>query len=130
MWCCAIFVIIFVVFVALAAVLINSGKGYLQELGNAISVNTDASSVGAILAKTIRQVIGMIFLGIGLSIIYVVLCSKFPKCIVYTSIIGTLLIYVGLIIVGIVLQIYALSIAFAIVLAINLLILWCYWSWI
>jgi uncharacterized membrane protein YagU involved in acid resistance len=114
----------------LAAILISSGKSYLQELGNSISVNTNTSGVGAIFAKTIRQVVGMIFLGIGLSIIYVVLCSKFPKCVLYTSIVGTLLIFVGLIIVGIALQIYALAVVFAIILAINLLILWCYWNWI
>lgn len=102
----------------------------MQELGNAISVNSDTSGVGAIFAKTVRQVVGMIFLGIGLSVIYVILCSKFPKCVVYTSIVGTLLVYVGLIIVGIALQVYALAVIFAIVLAINLLMLWCYWNWI
>jgi hypothetical protein len=72
----------------------------------------------------------MIFLGIGLSIVYVVLCSKFPACVVYSSIVGTLLVYAGLVLTGIVLQNYTLAGVFGVILLINVCILWCYWSWI
>jgi hypothetical protein len=37
-----------------------------------------------------------------LAILFVVLCNKYPKCVVYTAIIGSFVIYAGLIVLGIV----------------------------
>jgi len=70
----------------------------------------------------------MLFLSIFLSVGFIFMCKMFPKCMVYSMIIGTLLVYIGLIIFGIVIESYAISAVFGIMLIINLIILWCYWS--
>jgi hypothetical protein len=67
----------------------------------------------------------MIFLSIILSILFVILTVKFPKCVVYTGIVVTFLIYIALIILGIVIEVYALSIVMAVILVLNACVLWC-----
>ncbi len=116
----------FISFVVITIVFLSKGGGSLKDLGSR-EVKSNANDLGSIFAKTVPQVIGMIFLSIGLSIIFIVLCSKIPKIMAYFCIFGTLLVYVALIVIGLVTKVYALTVIFAIVLAINLLILWCYW---
>lgn len=123
------FLALFISFVVITIVFLSKGGGSLKNLGSSV-VKSDANDLGSIFAKTVPQVIGMIFLSIGLSIIFIVLCSKIPKIMAYFCIFGTLLVYVALIVIGLVTKVYALTVIFAIVLAINLLILWCYWEWI
>jgi hypothetical protein len=65
-----------------------------------------------------------------LSIIFVFLCKAFPACMVYGMIVFTFLVYLGLIILGVVIENYPLAIVFGVILLINAVILCCYWSYI
>eukprot|EP00919_Chromeraceae_sp_WS-2016_P066568 GHVR01157501.1.p1 GENE.GHVR01157501.1~~GHVR01157501.1.p1 ORF type:complete len:208 (+),score=-18.05 GHVR01157501.1:283-906(+) len=72
----------------------------------------------------------MLWLSIALSIIFILLCKAFPKCVVYSMIVLTFLVYIALIIVGIVVKSYALSAVFGVILLLNICILYCYWEYI
>ena len=70
-------------------------------------------------------IIGMFALSLVISIIFLILLKNFPKCMVYSMIILVLLIFAGLIIFGIVKQIWGLAIGFGIALVILIIVLFC-----
>ena len=122
----------FVVFVATIGggifFLIKGSSLINQMISSATNVNTIA--LGQIMAKYAPYIVGMIALSIGLSILFVVLSRLFPKCMVYSMIVLTFLVYIAVIVLGVVISNYALAIVFGIVLVINVIILWCYWAYI
>ena len=82
------------------------------------------------MAKYAGYVAGMMVLSICLSVLFVFLTKAFPKCVVYSMIVLTFVVYLVLIIIGFVMENIALSVVFIIVLLINAIILWCYWGYI
>ncbi len=68
----------------------------------------------------------MIAVAIVLSIIFVFLSAKFPRCVVYTGIIFTFVLYLTLIVLGIIIGVWALVIVVALVALINACVLWCW----
>ena len=103
----------------------QGGKNF-DGLSLKSSVYANNSSIGATFTRAAGPIIGMMILSLLMSIIFVFLCGKFPKCVVYTSIVFTFAIYIGLVILGFVIKNYGLVISFIIVLLINALMLWCY----
>ena len=87
-------------------------------------------AVGTIMAKYAGFVAGMMVLSSFLSVIFVFLTKAFPKCVVYSMIVLTFIIYIVLIILGFIVKNIGLSVVFIIVLLLNAIILVCYWSYI
>ena len=125
MVCLVFFIIITLAFIVFTIIFLSQGGKNFNGLSFKSSVYANNSSIGATFSRTAGSIIGMMVLSLLMSIIFVFLCGKFPKCIVYTSIIFTFAIYLGLIIVGFVIKSYGLAISFIIVLLINALMLWC-----
>lgn len=84
-----------------------------------------SDSFGATFSKVVGIVVGMIALSVVLSVIFVFLCAKFPKCVVYTAIVVTFLVYLAIIILGFIIQQYALAIVFIVILLLNACMLYC-----
>lgn len=95
-----------------------------------VSDSNNSLQLASILARIAPVFVGMCVLSAALSVIYIFLAKTFPKCVVYSMIVLTFLVYIALIIVGVVTKIYTLAIVFGIILVINALILWCYWGYI
>jgi len=103
-----------------------NGGTTLSELTRQSSVKTGQSSLGATFAKVAGTIIGMLFLSIFLAIIFVFLCAKFPKCVVYSGIVITFVVYLALIVLGIIMKVWALAIVVLIVALLNACMLWCF----
>ena len=82
------------------------------------------------MSKYAPYIVGMMALSICLSILFVFLSRMIPKCLIYSMIVLTFLVYLAVIILGIVSGNIALAVVFIIILLINALILWCYWDYI
>jgi hypothetical protein len=68
----------------------------------------------------------MIALSLILSVIFVFLCAKFPKCVVYTGIVVTFVVYAGLIVLAIIAKIWVIAVITIIVALLNACLLYCY----
>lgn len=68
----------------------------------------------------------MLVLSIFLSITFVFLCSKFPKCVVYTAIITTFILYIAIIVLAIIAGVWALAIVTIVVALITACLLYCF----
>jgi hypothetical protein len=121
-----LFVITVIVFVVFFIYFVVNGGANLSQLTGQYSVETSKGSFGATFAKTSGTIVGMIFLSATLSMIFIILCAKFPKCVVYTAIITTFVIYLALIVLGIVMHVWALTVVFIIVAALNACMLYCW----
>ena len=90
----------------------------------------NATSFGKVMVKHVGPIIGMLVLSNLLSVVFILLAKNFPKCLFYTMMVITFLIYLAIIIIGFVAKAYGLAVIFIIILAINALILCCYWDYI
>ena len=82
------------------------------------------------MAKHAGPIIGMLVLSNALSVIFILLSKTFPKCMFYSMMVLTFLVYLALIIIGFVAKMPSLAVVFIIILLINAVILWCYWDYI
>ena len=64
-------------FVTLTIIFLANGGKYLSEIADKI-MTPDRDDLGSIFIKMIPKVVGMVILSIGLSILFIVLCSKLP----------------------------------------------------
>ena len=127
--CLGTFLLLFVATIGGGIYFLISGSSLISQMMTA-TTSPDTIALAQIMAKYAGYIVGMVALSIALSIILVVLSRLFPKCMVYTMMALTLLVYIGVIVLGIVIGNTALAIVFGIILVINLIILWCYWGYI
>lgn len=71
-------------------------------------------------------IVGMFFFSIALAIIFVLLLKNFPKCMIYSMIGLIFCVYVALIILGIINQIWWMVIVFGITIIITAILLYCF----
>ena len=90
----------------------------------------DTVPLAKMMSSYAPYIVGMMALSICLSILFVFLSRLIPKCLIYSMIVLTFLVYVAIIVLGFVIDQIALSIVFIVILLINALILWCYWGYI
>lgn len=105
------------------------GSDLIEDMVNQAS-QVDTVPLGSMMSKYAPYIVGMMALSICLSILFVFLSRLVPKCLIYSMIVLTFLVYLAVIILGFVIENYALAIVFIIILLINALILWCYWDYI
>lgn len=68
----------------------------------------------------------MFVLSLVIAIAFLLLLKNFPGCMVYTMIVLIIILFVALIVLGIVYEIYGLSIGFGIALLILIIVLFCF----
>lgn len=82
--------------------------------------------MGSTFAKSSGTIVGMIALSCVLSVIFIVLCAKFPKCVVISGIIVTFLCYLAIIIIAFMLKQFVLAFIILAVAFVNGLMLYCW----
>lgn len=73
-------------------------------------------------------IVGMFFFSLALSIFFVLMLKFFPRCMVYSMIGSIFCVYIALIVLGIINNIWWMVIVFAITIVITGIMLWCFWS--
>lgn len=117
------FVIVFVVF--LIYFLVNGGA-YIHNLTENPSVIASNKGFGPTFVKCIGTIVGMIALSVILSIIFIVLCAKFPKPVVYFGIGLTFLCYLAVIVMAFAMKQFVLAFVLLLVAAVNAAVLYCF----
>ena len=98
--CCVFFILFTILFIVLGFVFIgNANFADLKNMANGkTSVNTTNQVDLENLKPAIPTIVGMIGLAIVLSIIFMCMLSRFPKCMFYTMLILTAILLIALII--------------------------------
>lgn len=82
--------------------------------------------MGSTFTKSAGTIVGMIVLSFVLSVIFIVLCAKFPKCVVVSGIIVTFLCYLAIIITAFMLKQFILAFVILAVAFVNAIMLYCW----
>lgn len=82
--------------------------------------------MGSSFVKSSGTIIGMIALSIFFSVIFVILCAKFPKCVVYFGIFFTFACYLAVIIMAFAMKQFVLAFIVLAVAFINGILLYCW----
>ena len=108
--------------------LIIGGSSEVWDMMN--DTQEGVTSVAKVMAKHVGPIVGMLVLSNALSVIFIFLTKTFPKCMFYSLMGLTFLVYVAIIIIGFVAGSIGLSILFIILLLLNICILYCFWEYI
>ncbi len=125
MICFIVFLVLVAIFIIFSIIFWANTTSF-NELKDKSSVKSSTSDLSASFVKSAGIIIGMIVLSILLSITFIFLCSKFPKCVVYTAIITTFLLYLAIIILAFIAGIWALAIVTIVVALLTACFLWCF----
>ena len=82
--------------------------------------------MGPTFVKSIGTIVGMIALSIFLSITFIILCAKFPKCVVYSGILFTFACYLTIIILAFAMKQWILGFVVLFIAAFNAFMLYCW----
>jgi hypothetical protein len=124
--CLIVFIVLALTFAVFTVYFLVRGGLNYSSLSSTNTVINAKADFGATFAKVPGIIIGMVVLSFAFSIIYVLLCAKFPKIVVYTSIIVTFLAYLALIILGIMMQQWLVVVLSIIGALLNACILYCF----
>ena len=108
--------------------MLSDGRQFYYEIFNGSGTKTDISGLSSVFSTQGGIIVGMFFLAIVLSILFMFLIKKFPKCMVYSMIVMIYLVFIALIVLGIINQIWWMVASFAISLLVITCILFCFRS--
>lgn len=124
--CLIIFVLFLITFIAFLAYFIGNGGTSIKSLALNIDVNHSENGMGSAFARSSGTIVGMIALSCALSVIFIVLCAKFPKCVVISGIVVTFVCYLAVIVLAFMAKQFILAIIVLVVALINALMLYCW----
>jgi hypothetical protein len=108
--------------------MINDGRKFNNEIIYHNNTIINITELTVVFQNYSGIIIGMFAFSLFLSIIFIFLIYKFPRCMIYTMIIFIFLIYITLIILGAISGILWMVVTFSLMLVINAILLWCFWS--
>lgn len=127
--CCVItFVLMMIAALVIGAIMISDGKSYYNQVFGDTGSKNDMTGLANVFSTQGGIIVGMFFFSLALAILYMFLLKTFPKCVVYTMIVLIYAIFIALIILGIINQIWWMVITFGITLLLISCMLWCFWD--